>query len=437
MKNRYNKQKHEKVNINSDLDDNILNNFNILSLFGKEILEDIQEKVSKATGLAFVTVDYKGEPITKMTSFTKFCNEIRKRTGGCDCKASDAFGGIQSAVTQKNWVYFCPCGLLEIAIPIIVKEHYLGGFIGGQVRCLDAPDCVSRFENVLNNSKKEKKDEFMQKLFNETPLYKYEQFLHVADLVSLIINQLAEKEAYRLMQNNSLNKRVDELVSINKNLELENKLKDFEYVNLKSELNPYFLINVLNSISNLSIIENTHKTNKMIVMFAEYIKRNFGHKSLYIKLKDEIKNIEKYFEIQKVKYGDSLKYEINLKEKSLKYKKIPCNIIMPFVENAVFYGIATKSDGGKVEINIYCENDDMVISIYDNGLGFSDEDIDSKFKIFNGDYEGEYIKISIKNSREKLVILFGKKYDVNIEKIEGKGTKATIKCPLNFDEGNE
>lgn len=105
-----------------------ISNFSIARLFGIKVLENIQDKIAKATGLAFVTVDYRGEPITEMTSFTPFCQQVRKDENAKRiCMSSDAFGAIQAAVTQKTYVYFCPCGLIEIAIPIIVRGHYLGG----------------------------------------------------------------------------------------------------------------------------------------------------------------------------------------------------------------------------------------------------------------------------------------------------------------------
>ncbi len=47
-------------------------------------------------------------------------------------------GSIQAAVTKKTHIYFCPCGLIEMAIPIVVEGNYLGGFLGGQFRCEDA-----------------------------------------------------------------------------------------------------------------------------------------------------------------------------------------------------------------------------------------------------------------------------------------------------------
>lgn len=432
----HDKRKFEIVDNNTQIDDNLLNKFNIINLFGKETLEDIQEKISRATGLAFVTVDYKGEPITKMTSFTEFCSEIRKnKNAECVCKSSDAFGGIQAAVTQKNCVYFCPCGLLEIAIPIIVRGHYLGGFIGGQVRCLNAPSGVSKLENVIKHSQNYSEDKYMRKLFDSTPVYDYEKFIGVAELISLIINQLGEKEAYRLMQKSSLKKEVEELSNTKKELEIENALKKIELINLKAQLNPHFLISVLNSISNLAAIEDSPKTNEMIVMFAEYLKQSLGSQKSYTNLSEEFENIEKYLKIQEVKYGELLQYSINMPEK-MRTQRIPSHIIMPFVENAVFYGIATKNEGGKVDITSYYENNDVVICISDNGSGFSDEAIAKKFKLYKGSYEGESIQISISNARQKLITLFGEEYDAFIENTEGKGTRSIIRFPIKFEERN-
>lgn len=56
-------------------------------------------------------------------------------------------------MTQKTNVYFCPCGLLEVAIPIVVRGHYLGGFIGGQIRCNDAPESISQLAAVMHSPK--------------------------------------------------------------------------------------------------------------------------------------------------------------------------------------------------------------------------------------------------------------------------------------------
>lgn len=102
----------------------------ILELFGKEPLENLQSIISKVTGLGFVTADFRGEPLTCMTGFTPFCKFTRERgNNGKLCNLSDAFGIVRSAITRKYCIYFCPCGLMEVAIPIIVHGKFLGGFL--------------------------------------------------------------------------------------------------------------------------------------------------------------------------------------------------------------------------------------------------------------------------------------------------------------------
>lgn len=418
------------------IDDNLINKFNITSLFGKKTLEGIQEKIAKATGLAFVTVDFRGEPITEMTSFTKFCLERRNRMDtACHCKASDAFGGIQAAVTQKNCVYLCPCGLLEIAIPIIVRGHYLGAFIGGQVRCIDTPKDISKLENLITDSNDYKKENYMKELFDDIPIYKYEKFVSVAELISLIINQMGEKGAYEIIKNDTLKKELEEINNDNKKLKLENDLKNIEISNLKAKVNLYSLLNILNSISSLAIIEDSPRTNDMIILFAEYLKQNFSSEKSCKSLNEEFDRINTYLNMQKIKYDELLNYTIDISE-IISIQKVPCDIIMPFVENAIFYGITTNTIDWKIEINAHYENDDVVISIRDNGLGLTDKEISKKFKIFKDNYEGYCIKVGIRNAREKLIMLFGKEYDVLIENIHEKGTTSIIRYPRNFDERN-
>ena|GEM_PF-3350663 len=175
-----------------------LEQLNIETLFGKEILEQIQQIISDATGLAFVTIDYKGEPVTELTSFTPFCQRLRKNKANERlCQSSDAFGSISSAVTQKPFVYLCPCGLLEVAIPLIVRNHYLGGFIGGQVQGSHLPNQITKLEMILKPTQSEEDLKEMQALYTLIPKMPYEKFIMIVDFISIIIGHLGEKEVLR------------------------------------------------------------------------------------------------------------------------------------------------------------------------------------------------------------------------------------------------
>lgn len=401
--------------------------FSIARLFGVEVLENIQEKMSKATGLAFVTVDYRGEPVTDMTSFTPFCQFVRKDENAKRiCMSSDAFGAIQAAVTQKTYVYFCPCGLLEIAIPIIIQGHYLGGFIGGQIRCEDAPTDICRLENVLHHPRNYKEDKESQNLFESVAVYEYQKFIDIAELVSLIVNQLGEKEMARLVQKENLDKEVELLNEQKTEMEAE-------LAALKTQLNPYFIFKSLNAISNLSVVEDSPRTNHAVNLFTEFMKFNFSETKDSVFVPEEMENLERYLRIQQERMGSQLQYTVEIDEE-LHMQKIPSRVLLPFVERAVFYGVSQKKGEGHITISCKYQGDDVVFQIEDDGPGYSDKKIAQLFKQYKGSYEGTAIAAALAFSRQRLVSSFGSAYDAVIKSVDGVGTTSVIRYPKNFDE---
>lgn len=109
--------------------------FKIENLIDIDVLQNIQDNFAKATGIGAVTVDYKGEPITKESGFCWFCNKTRQNGELKNkCNKCDALGGVQSAITGKPYIYKCHMGLVDFAIPIIVHNTYVGAILAGQIR---------------------------------------------------------------------------------------------------------------------------------------------------------------------------------------------------------------------------------------------------------------------------------------------------------------
>lgn len=411
-----------------------INTLDIIHLFGKEKLENIQKSLSKATGLAFVTVDFRGEPITETTLFTNFCQNIRNNRNIVErCKSSDAFGSIQAAVTKQPSVYFCPCGLLEVAIPIVVRGNYLGGFIGGQVRCNDAPSDTIMLENVMHS-----KDSLLavgeyQHLMDEVPVYSYEKFLDIANLVFLVINQLSENEVSQHMQEDILQKRIKKMYDSNQRYIKEINKKDLKIMELLVQNNPYCILDTLTSLINMTVIEDAPKTNEMLTMFIEYIKYTYIDKNTYVLISHEMEQVERYLHIQQKKFGERLEYSIQI-PKNMMIQKIPSDILMPFVQNALYFGIMLNQEGGKVSITGYLERGQIILEIIDNGPGMTQEELDIRFEAFRDKHEGYYIQLGISNAREKMRRLFGTDYEIAIEVHKGSGRKCILCWPERFDE---
>ena len=91
-----------------------------------DLLQNIQDNCSKAMGLAFITVDYKGIPITKYSGFTSHCMLGRQAKGFAEmCEQCDAHGGLHAAITGQPYIYRCHADLVDFAVPLIVNGSYM------------------------------------------------------------------------------------------------------------------------------------------------------------------------------------------------------------------------------------------------------------------------------------------------------------------------
>ena len=424
----------EYLSINEE---NSINQLDIIHLFGKEKLETIQESLSKATGLAFITVDFKGDPITSATSFSRYCEKVRNNPEAMErCESSDAFGSIQAAVTQKTNVYFCPCGLLEVAIPIIVRGHYLGGFIGGQIQCNDAPESVSRLSSVMHAAKADEAVAEYRPLLEEIPFYSYEKFLDIANLVFLVINQLSENEVSQHLQEDILKKRMKKLQVLNHSYAKEITQINRRIMELEMQSNQYELLDMLTSLLNLTIIEEADRTNELLSIYIDYIKYKYTEKSTFVHISGELEHAERYLIFQKKKTGDRLEYSIQV-PKELHIQKMPSDILMPFIQNAFYNGIMLKKEGGEITVTGYMHSGNMFLEINDTGPGLTEEELDIKYEAYKDKHEGYYIKMGMEYAKEKMKRLFGKEYGIITENYRNKGSKSILLWPEHYEERTE
>lgn len=110
-------------------------------LIDPHVLQKIQDGFAEVTGMAALTTDADGVPVTEGSNFTDFCTKLtRKSAIGCArCEQCDKKGGLQTRNTGKATSYICHAGLIDFAAPIMLNGQFIGSFIGGQV-LTDTPD---------------------------------------------------------------------------------------------------------------------------------------------------------------------------------------------------------------------------------------------------------------------------------------------------------
>jgi Predicted signal transduction protein with a C-terminal ATPase domain len=147
-----------------------------------------------------------------------------------------------------------------------------------------------------------------------------------------------------------------------------------------------------------------------------------GHE--LIPIRNEIQHAESYLQIQSYRYKNQFSYEFNVEEDCLDYL---CNKItlQPIIENAIYHGINGLVDGGRITITVKSQDDNIVMTVEDNGNGMTDEQIETIMNKDRSDKTG----IGIKNVNDRLKIYFGNEYGITIHSELDEGTKVIILMP--------
>lgn len=413
-----------------------LENFKGISDFiDLKMMQNILDHFAKATGLSFVTVDHRGNPVTRYSGFTKFCGKLRSFDEYREsCYKCDEMGGLRAAVLGEPYFYLCHAGLVDFAIPIMLRGNYLGAVLAGQVKVKG--DFKENLEFITTRSSGIEENMELQEAYEEIQEVSFEKITSTAYTLREITKYIVEKEYINIMKEQLGHKHMEYMQEQKRRTELDKSLKEAELKALQYQINPHFLFNALNTICRLAYIEGAEKTEEMGYAFSEMmryiLKKNT---SQLMKLGEEVGHSNNYLKIQKIRLGDRLNYSINIPEK---YYELSCPFMMlqPLVENSVKYVVEAREKGGAISINGYEDGQNFIIVVADDGEGIPQEKIHS---ILLNDKQSEDTdssgkeEIGLANVNERLIHFFGKDYGLNIisPSKDDIGTAVEIKLPLN------
>lgn len=405
--------------------------FNIVSIFGKKKLEEIQNIISEVTGLAFVTVDYKGEPLTECTKFTQFCQNVRRdKSKEFFCKLSDASGAISAAISKNTGIYFCPCGLLEVAIPIIVNDRYLGGFIGGQIRCFDAPEGTISFQRYDVDDDRAF-DQQTKKMWEDIPQYSYSEFKAISKMVKLIISLLAKKEVISEHHQAKNEKKIGDLKQKLDKAKYDINNMSIELENFKRYTMGYYRRNLLNMISGLAVMEGASRTKEAVDLFNSLLENKYKMDN-YNTLKMEIEQLKLYLQFSKLRFESRFEYalDFDLDQVVLEEVIVPFYFMQTYLQYALFTGVNYSTKIYRMNVCISKENDFVVLVIRDNVTDFNADKFKKEMSIYSSEYEGAQIISQMDKIKGGFKSLFDE-YVIEF-KFEKEGRTFVVKYPANY-----
>ena len=203
---------------------------------------------------------------------------------------------------------------------------------------------------------------------------------------------------------------------------LEARLAQSRLQVLKMQLHPHFLFNTLNAISEL-IYKDTEAADRMITDLSDLLRLSFENLEVQeIPLKQELEFLEKYLEIEQMRFNDRLTVEMRIAPEALD-ASVPNMILQPLVENAIKHGIAPRSSGGRIDIGAVRNNGDLAITVNDDGLGVPFGDLDDL-------PEG----VGLSNTRRRLKHLYGDRHTFILSLADKSGINVKLTIPFKeFD----
>jgi two-component system LytT family sensor kinase len=187
---------------------------------------------------------------------------------------------------------------------------------------------------------------------------------------------------------------------------------------LTSQINPHFLFNTLNTVSSL-IRFDPDMARGVVLKLSNILRRLLRKHETFVPLREELEFIDDYLDIEVIRFGrDKLQIFKEIDEDALE-TFVPSMLLQPMVENSIKHGLGPRLEGGEIHIRTRRLDGRLLIEIEDNGMGISTERL---AEVYGGG-------IGISNVHERLRLLYGDQFKMDIRSQEGQGTQIHIEIP--------
>lgn len=201
--------------------------------------------------------------------------------------------------------------------------------------------------------------------------------------------------------------------------ELEQKFSLAQLQLIKSQLNPHFLFNTLNMITRTAEVEEAETTEEMLVALSNLLRYGLRTTNTFAPLEQELKVVEDYMYIQKMRFGDRISWKIDC-PRELYQEEIPVFLFQPLAENAMIHGISQKEEGGFIGVRIWREKGFLCCEVRDTGIGMTPERLSQVRD--EAASRGKGIGIGLGNIYRRISAYY-EEGGIRIESEEGVGTR--------------
>jgi tetratricopeptide (TPR) repeat protein len=224
-------------------------------------------------------------------------------------------------------------------------------------------------------------------------------------------------------------------LQLKKNLTLQKELAEYEQKALHLQMNPHFVFNCLGSISSFIVQNGTDSALKYLAKFSKLMRLTLEYsKEALIPIDKEMESLQNYLELEQLRFNQVFDFTITKSAEIEDDLALPPLLLQPFVENAIIHGLIPKQEKGTIIISFELENDSLLCTIIDNGVGL---EASQKLKEQSVSIHKSMALDITKKRLEMMETSTQKKSFVTIDEVIDenglvKGTKVVLHLPVQY-----
>jgi len=209
----------------------------------------------------------------------------------------------------------------------------------------------------------------------------------------------------------------------------ERQKKELEIRALQAQINPHFLSNVLNTVSYIASLKKENNIVNLVDSIVTLLNGCMKNDNSQITVEEEISLLKSYITMQEYRLFGRFSVEFNI-DSSVLSCLIPRFLLQPILENALIHGIEPSGKTGLIVIKGFKQDNRLYFSITDNGIGMAQKQIDMLLESDNHTQNSRLNGIGIANTKERIKLLYGPEYGLEINSVKGVFTTVNIYLPI-------
>ncbi|MGN1030032.1 MAG: histidine kinase [Butyricicoccaceae bacterium] len=226
---------------------------------------------------------------------------------------------------------------------------------------------------------------------------------------------------------NAMVSRMDELME--QVVHERTQKKQAELNALQYQIRPHFMYNTLNSIRFAALLQRNYKLAELLSAFTSLLEASVQRKGAFITLQEEMELVQNYISLQKFRYLDCFEADYQI-DPQTEECYVPCLLLQPMVENAVFHGIDAKKSDNRIEIAAWLEHDRLYITVKDNGAGISEQAQETDGTLTD---KRRLTGIGLRNVEQRLRLYYGENAHFVLSSKPNQGTTVQFDLPISHD----